>query len=60
MVDVGRREDRFLDHINAINGRIKMVKVRIAMFRESALTDGETVILNAISALLEEEDDANL
>lgn len=55
MVDVGKREDALLDHVNSINGRIKMAQVQIEIFREKGLTENEIGMLNTLSALLQDD-----
>lgn len=52
MVDVGKREDRLLDYVNEINGRIKMAIVQMEIYREGALTASELTMLNTIQAHL--------
>lgn len=57
MVDVGKREDRLLDYVNVISGRIKFALVQIDMFRESGgLTANEIHMLNTIQGHLEEDE----
>lgn len=59
MVDVGKREDRMLDFINEMKGRINFAQVQIEIYRESGgLTAREIEMLNTISNHLatEEED----
>lgn len=58
MVDVGKREDRFLDFINDMKGRINFALVQIEIYRETGLTENELKMLNTIQAHLQEEDDA--
>lgn len=56
MVDVGKREDRFLDFINNMKGRINFALVQIEMYRESGgLTANELTMLNTIQGHLEED-----
>lgn len=57
MVDVGKREDRMLDYINSMKGRIDFAQVQIEMYRESGgLTANEIEMLNTISAHLAPDD----
>lgn len=60
MVDVGKREDRMLDFINDMKGRINFALVQIEIYRESGgLTAHEMEMLNAIQghlSLTEQED----
>jgi hypothetical protein len=58
MVDVGKREDRLLDYVNEINGKIKFALVQIEMFREGALTANELTMLNMIQGHLDPQEEA--
>lgn len=60
MVDVGKREDRFLDFINDMRGRINFALVQIEMYRESGgLTANELQMLNTIQGHLEEDKESS-
>lgn len=49
MVDVGRREDRLLDFINEMKGRIDFALVQIELYQEGGgLTAREIEMLNQI------------
>lgn len=57
MVDVGRREDRLLDFIGEMNGRIMSALFQIDLYRESALTASEMTILAELEAILKKKDE---
>lgn len=57
MVDIGKREDRLLDFIGEMNGRITSALWQIDLYREGALTASEIKILGEMEAILKKKDE---